>query len=65
MKGLPTWIVTVRDKVTIRGRKEPEDWDRCFFPRARTAASARKAIIDAGYSNIISVEKKTPDMEGY
>ena len=59
MKEYPTWIVAVREKIVIRGRKTPEDLDRYFFPRARTAASARKAVIDAGYINIISVEKET------
>jgi len=51
------WVVTLRQKVKVGGRKTPEDVDKNFTVRARTKASAARAVKNAGYrGDIVSVE---------
>ena len=56
-REIKEYIVTVQQWIIIGHRTKPEAVDRYFFPRAKTARSAWKAVKDTGIKGeIVSVE---------
>ena len=59
-KGIREWTVTTSENIIIGGRKLAEPVERRFTVQAKTAAAARKSVLEAGHKNIVGVEASLP-----
>lgn len=59
MNMIRKWRITVQEKITIGSRREAQLVEKYLFVWARSAAGARRAIVDTGYrGKIVSIEKE-------